>query len=226
MIFEDEENGSIEVNTPKICDIFPAIGFVGGLLFGAIKKEQRIDKVFNYAILGSMVGLLPKGYYLMAGLSHAKRERELQKEAKRKKQEDLYAQLDEASPVLSEKASAAPKLVARDVDTDDIMKILDLFSDSTDSSLVWLPRRTHFEELIEKSFSQDEKNAFFDLIYLASTVNPNPTEQEMVEMVNDFKKIEADYGNDIYEKVNSHLEDISTFMNREKSEESTKMLAA
>jgi len=199
------EGSDVKVETPILANVLPLIGFgiTTSILF--YKKKSATTALGLGAVVG-LVCLLPKLYYTNKAIDSVK------------KSNDTFKNKDASVTSDTEKDNANDN--ARHVaTTKEIIEIIENLAKKNGSLDKFLPKKLFFTDVIE-NFASVEKDATYDILNVIKDLPKNPTEDDIVEMMNDIASLEVVYTKELIDSVNSRLNEITeNFMEQEEKQE-------
>lgn len=192
------EGSDIKVETPILANILPLIGFglTTSILF---YKKKSATTSFGLGAIVGLICLLPKLYYTNNAIVSVKKSNE------DFKNKDTTATSDSQNNNANDDASNSARHIAT---TKEIIDIIENLAKKNGSLSKFLPKKSFFTDVIE-NFAEEEKNATYDILNVIKDLPKNPTEDDIVEMMNDIANLEVVYTKELIDSVNARLNEIT-----------------
>ena len=199
------DNGEdIEIKTPLIANLLPMLGFSIGVSYGLVtKKKPYISLAIGLGV--GAVFSIPKLIMINKALDSVRADRA-------KVASDANATNAEAG---------VQEVSAREPATADMLiDLLEEICAHNNTNQNFLPKKEYFRGVFEE-FTQDERDATYDLLSIIHHTPMNPTEEESLLMMEKISQLEENYGKEFIDNINSRLNEVDEAVNKVTEEKET-----
>lgn len=197
----NDSGEEVEVKTPLIANLLPLLGFSAGMSYGIVTKKKLSTSIAIGMGIGAIFSI-PKLLLIRKALNSINEDRE--------------RVVDEVNSTNAEAEAEQRQPATADM----LIDLLEEISAQNNTNQNFLPKKEYFRDVFE-SFTQDERDATFDLLSIIHHTPLNPTEEESLLMMEKISQLEEHYGKDFIDNINSRLNEVDEAVNQVTEEKET-----